>query len=211
MFISVLGIALLYLAMNVSVVSVIPWQEARHSQFIVSTFIERLYGTSAAMFATILILWVAFASLFAVMLGYSRVPYAAAADGAFFKVFAKLHPTKNFPYVSLLALGGVAFVFSLLFRLSEVITAILAMRILVQFIGQAIGVVLLRKKKGIKHLAFKMPLYPLPVILVIITWLLVFFSTGKDFMLSGLTVIAAGIIVYYIKQYFEKKTQPLNY
>ncbi len=205
MFISVFGIAVLYLLMNVSVVSVIPWQEARHSQFIVSTFIERLYGIGAAKLATVLILWIAFASLFAVMLGYSRVPYAAAADGAFFKVFARLHPTKNFPYVSLLALGATAFVFSLLFKLSEVITAILAMRILIQFIGQAVGVVLLRRKRGTLHLPFKMPLYPLPVIAVIVTWFLVFISTGKDFMLSGLAVIGAGLIAYFIKDALEKR------
>ncbi len=204
MFISVVGIAVLYLAMNISVVSVIPWQEARHSQFIISTFFEHLYGSAAAKFATVLVLWVAFASLFAVMLGYSRVPYAAAVDGSFFKVFARLHPTKHFPYISLLALGATAFIFSLLFKLSEVITAILAMRILIQFIGQAVGVVLLRKKKGIAHLPYKMPLYPLPVILVIATWLLVFISTGQTFILSGLAVIAAGIIVYQLKTKISK-------
>ncbi len=204
-FISVFGIALLYLAMNISVVSVIPWQEARHSTFIVSTFVERLYGITAAKFATGLVLWVAFASLFAVVLGYSRVPYAAAADGAFFKVFARLHPTKHFPHVSLLALGATAFVFSMLFKLSEVITAILAMRILIQFIGQAIGVILLRKKNGTTNLPYKMPLYPLPVIVIIITWLLVFISTGKNFMLSGLAVILAGIITYIIKTKIENQ------
>ena len=111
MFISVIGIAILYLAMNMSVSSVIPWQEIKQWQdsgqnnFVVSTFIERLYGGTAANIATLMILWVALASLFAVMLGYSRVPYAAAVDGAFFKIFGKLHPTKNFPYVSLLVLG----------------------------------------------------------------------------------------------------------
>ncbi len=204
-FISVFGIALLYLAMNISVVSVIPWQEARHSKFIVSTFVERLYGITAAKIATGLVLWVAFASLFAVVLGYSRVPYAAAADGAFFKVFARLHPTKHFPHVSLLALGATAFVFSMLFKLSEVITAILAMRILIQFIGQAIGVILLRKKNGSTNLPYKMPLYPLPVIVIIITWLLVFISTGKNFMLSGLAVILAGIIAYIIKSKIENR------
>lgn len=198
MILSVVGIAVLYLSMNVSVVSVIPWQEAAKSEFVVSTFIEKLYGSNLAIFATLLILWVAFASLFAVMLGYSRVPYAAAKEGEFFKIFARLHPTKNFPYVALIGLGVTAFAFSLLFKLSEVITAILAMRIVVQFIGQAIGVILLRKANRTK-LPFKMPLYPLPVILAITIWILVFISTGKEFMLSGLIVILSGVVVYLIK------------
>ncbi len=198
MLLSVIGIAILYLLMNMSVVSVIPWQEASESKFIVSLFLEKLYGTTAATIGTVLILWIAFASLFAVMLGYSRVPYAAAKEGEFFEVFSKLHPTKHFPHVALIGLGITAFFFSLLFKLTEVITAILAMRILVQFIGQAIGLMMMRKNKTIEF-PFKMSLYPLPVIIAIIMWLAIFISTGLTFMYSGLIVITTGIIAYLIK------------
>ncbi|TGE27564.1 APC family permease [Hymenobacter metallicola] len=197
-FLSILGIMALYLLLNWSVGTVIPWQQAQHSEFIVSTFVEKLYGAVAAQWATALVLWVAFASLFAVLLGYSRIPYAAAADGEFLPIFAKTHPTKHFPHVSLLILGGVGFVFSLLFRLGEVITAILAMRILVQFVGQAVGLVLLRRRNGTASLPFKMPLYPLPVVIAVAVWLLIFWSTGPTFMLSGLTVISTGIIVFLL-------------
>ena len=211
MFISVIGIAVLYLAMNMSVGSVIPWQEIKSwqdhdkNQFVVSVFIERLYGHTAAIVATVMILWVALASLFAVMLGYSRVPYAAAVDGAFFKIFARLHPTKNFPYISLLVLATFAFVFSLLFRMGDVISGILAMRIMVQFIGQAVGVVLLRKRNGTNHLSYKMPLYPLPVILVTIMWLGIFCSTGLKIMGSFLIVLISGIVVYMIQAKMKKQ------
>ena len=204
MFISVAGIALLYLAMNISVTSVISWQQIQQWQvtgnnnFVVSIFFEKLYGSRAANIATIMILWVALASLFAVMLGYSRVPYAAAADGAFFKIFAKLHPTKNFPYVSLLVLASFAFLFSLLFKMKHVIDAILAMRILLQFIGQAIGVMLLRRRNGTSGLPYKMPLYPLPVLLAIAMWLFIFYATGITIILSFLIVFGSGIIVYLI-------------
>lgn len=200
MFISIAGIAFLYLMMNISVASVLPLEQIKQSKFVVSEFVQTLSGPIAANIATILILWVAFASVFSATLGYSRIPYAAAKDGAFFKVFAQLHPTKHFPHISLLVLGAVAFVFSLLFKLHEVISAILAMRILIQFIGQGIGLLLLVKRKSRKHFAWKMPLYPLPVILAIIIWALVFVSTGKQMMLGGLTVIGLGMIVFLIKQ-----------
>ncbi len=211
MFISVIGIAVLYISMNMSVSSVIPWQEIKQWQdaginnFVVSTFIERLQGHTAANIITVMILWVALASLFAVMLGYSRVPYAAAIDGAFFKVFGKLHPTKNFPYVSLLVLAGFAFVFSLLFKMKHVIDGILAMRIMIQFIGQAAGVILLRKRNGTKNLPYKMPLYPLPVILVIAMWLFIFYATGLTIILSFLIVFASGLIVYFIYAKLQKQ------
>ena len=195
-FISIIGISILYLAMNVSVVSVIPWQDAQNSTFIVSAFIEKIYGSNAAIVATVLVLIVAFASLFAVLLGYSRIPYAAAADGKFFPVFAKLHSTRHFPYVSLLFLGGLAFIFSLLFKLSMVINAILAMRILIQFIGQAVGVILLRRRNGSSSLPFKMKFYPLPIFVAIFIWLCIFISTGKEMTLYAGGIITAGIIVY---------------
>ena len=198
MILSVLGIAVLYISMNMSVVSVIPWNEAAKSEFVVSTYFEKLYGHTAALLATVLILWVAFASLFAVMLGYSRVPYAAAKEGEFFEVFAKIHPTRHFPHIALLGLGITAFAFSLLFKLSQVITAILAMRIVIQFIGQAVGLIILRRKKQIV-LPFKMPFYPLPVIIAILIWGFIFISTGKEFMISGGIVIISGTIVYLIK------------
>jgi fructoselysine transporter len=202
-FISVIGIAALYLCMNISIVSVIPWQEAQHSLFIVSTFIEKIYGAKAAMIATGLVLWIAFASLFAVMLGYSRVPYAAAADGNFLPLFAKLHPEKHFPYISLLFIGGLGFLFSLLFKLSDVIKAILAMRILVQFIAQAIGVILLRRRKSTDQIPFKMWLYPLPIIVSIAIWLFVFILTGW-YALGGALIALTGIGIYYLRQEINK-------
>ena len=210
MFISIVGIAGLYLLMNVSVVSVVPWQEAQHSEFIVSTFVETIYGAKAARLATVLVLLVAFSSLFAVLLGYSRVPYAAAVDGQFFGIFARLHPTRQFPYMSLLFLGGLGFVFSLLFRLGDVITAILAMRIVIQFVGQAIGLLLLHRRRAVAEFPFRMPLYPLPVLLAISIWLFIFFSTGWGFMLSGLIVIGLGVVAFLIAAAVRKQWPFVN-
>lgn len=199
MFISIAGIALLYFFMNVSVASVLPLPQIQQSRFVVSEFVQQLSGSTAATIATVLILWVAFASVFSATLGYSRVPYAAASDGAFFKIFARLHPTKHFPHISLLFLGAIAFVFSLLFKLRDVIDAILAMRILIQFIGQGVGLLWLVKRKGKKHFAWRMPLYPLPVILAILIWGYIFFSTGEKMMMGGITVIVLGVLAYLIK------------
>lgn len=205
MFISIAGIAVLYLMMNVSVASVLPLEQIQKSKFVVSEFVQHLSGSTSATIATILILWVAFASVFSATLGYSRIPYAAASDGAFFKIFARLHPTKHFPHISLLYLGGIAFVFSLLFKLRDVIDAILAMRILIQFIGQGVGLLWLVKRKGKQHFAWRMPLYPLPVILAILIWGYIFFSTGEKMMMGGVTVIGLGVIAYLIKSYRNKE------
>jgi fructoselysine transporter len=198
-FISIFGITALYLLMNISVMSVMRWESVKDSdKYLVSSFMEQLYGPTAGTIVTILILCIAFSSLFAVVLGYSRVPYAAAVDGNFFKIFSKLHPTKNFPYISLIFLCALGFVFSLFMKLSEVISSILAMRIIVQFIAQSVGVTLLRKKFGSKDLPFKMWLFPLPVILSIAIWIFLFISTGW-FALWGSLIAIIGVIVYMVK------------
>jgi fructoselysine transporter len=199
-FISIAGIAVLYLLMNYSVMSVMPWQLVKgDDKYLVSSFMESLFGEQAAMVVTGLILCIALSSLFAVVLGYSRVPYAAAVDGNFFKVFSKIHPTKNFPHVSLIALCAIGFLFSLILKLGDAIKAILAMRIMVQFIGQAVGVVLLRRRFRDKELPFKMWLFPIPVILSIAVWIFLFISTGS-FALYGSLIAFAGVGIYFIKE-----------
>jgi fructoselysine transporter len=206
MFLSITGISLLYLAMNISVTSVIPWQEIdTDSKYVISLFMERLAGNTAAAVVTCLILWIAIASVFSATLGYSRIPYAAAADGAFFKVFAKLHPTKHFPHISLLVLGGIAFVFSLLFKLSDVISAILAMRVLIQFIGQAVGLLMLRKARGKSAFPYRMPFFPLPAYIAIVLWGGILISTGWEMFKTSLGVIGAGTVVYFVKASRQKE------
>jgi amino acid transporter len=206
-FISIIGIAALYLAMQTCILGVVPWQEAVHSKFIVSTFVEHIYGPGAAKFATLMILWIAFGSLFSLSLGYSRVPYAAAVDGTFFRVFARVHPEKHFPHVSLLTLGAAALAFSMMFRLREVISAILAMRILVQFIGGAAGLVALRRRWPGGRFPYKMPLYPLPVVVVVLGWLGVFAATGSvevrgvliDLRLAAVVLMLLGALIFLLR------------
>src|SRR5262249_26458190 len=98
--ISLLAVAAIYFAINLSILGVVPWRTfvpadtQPSAGFVVSIFMERVYGSKIAVAFTALILWTAFASVFALLLGYSRIPYAAAQDGYFFRVFGRLHPTK---------------------------------------------------------------------------------------------------------------------
>ncbi|HEY7235166.1 MAG TPA: APC family permease, partial [Gemmatimonadaceae bacterium] len=149
--ISTAAVAVIYLGINLSIVGVVPWRDfvpaSTHpeSNFIVSVFMQRIYGPRVATIFTLLVLWTAFGSVFALLLGYSRIPFAAAESGYFFRVFGRLHPTKDFPYVSLLVLGGLS-ILAGFFSLGTVIDALIVTRILVQFIGQVFGLMLLRRR-----------------------------------------------------------------
>ncbi len=200
---SLLAVAVIYIAMNFSIIGVIPWREFTvtdpnaDAPPIASIFIEKLYGSKTAFVFTVMVLWTSFASVFALILGYSRIPFAAARDGYFFNFFSKLHPRKEFPHRSLLLIGGLAIVCSFL-SLQAVIDALVTMRILVQFIGQIGAVVILRRTKPASDRPFKMWLYPLPALVALLGWIFLFLTSGKQQMLYSLLAIATGAAAFIV-------------
>src|SRR5881396_3134187 len=199
--ISTVLVAVIYLAINLSIIGVVPWRDfvpaAAHPQsnFVVSMFMERIYGPRLATVFTAMILWTAFGSVFALLLGYSRVPYAAAKDGYFFKVFARLHPTQGFPYVSLLVLGVLSIVAGFA-SLGTVIDALITTRILVQFIGQIGAVTLLRRRAPEMPRPYRMWLYPLPSLVALLGWIFIFATTPPTVVAFGLGALLLGVVCF---------------
>jgi APA family basic amino acid/polyamine antiporter len=205
---SIVLVGCLYIVMNISILGVIPWQELTHAAasqerfYIVSVFMERIYGHWAAYLVTALIMWTAFASVFSLLLGYSRVPYAAALDGNYFRVFARVHPHGRFPYVSLLALGLVAMAFCFL-RLADVIAALVIIRIMVQFLLQTVGVIVLRFRRPGLLRPFRMWLYPLPALLATAGFVFVLFSR-KGFLKEiryACVLVVLGLAIYLVRSW----------
>ena len=175
-------------------------------RFVISVFIERLYGSTAAVVATILIMWTAFASVFSLLLGYSRVPYAAALDGNYFKIFSKVHPKHRFPYVSLLIMGGIAALFCFL-KLADVIAALVVIRIIIQFLAQIVGVLILRQTRPEFPRPFRMWLYPIPAVIAILGFLYVLFARPnfqKEVKYAAVLIVL-GLIIYLIRSYRKKE------
>jgi len=199
--ISTVAVAAIYFAINLSIIGVVSWREfvpaGDHAQsaFVVSVFMERIYGSAIARGFTVLILWTAFASVFALLLGYSRIPFAAAREGYFFKVFGAVHPTGGFPHVSLVCLGVLSIVASAA-SLGVVIDALIAIRILVQFIGQIVGLILLRRARPEMPRPYRMWLYPVPAAIAFAGWVFVLATTDPSVILFGLVALAAGIVCF---------------
>ena len=201
--ISTVAVAIIYIGINLSIIGVVPWREfvpaAEHPQssFVVSVLMERIYGSGVATLFTLLILWTAFGSVFALLLGYSRIPFAAAKSGYFFRVFGRLHPTKDFPYVSLLVLGAISIMAGFL-SLGTVIDALIVTRILVQFMGQAVGLILLRRHAPDMPRPYRMWLYPLPALVALLGWIFVFATTQFRVILFGVGVLALGCVAFLL-------------
>jgi amino acid transporter len=209
--ISIVAVATLYLLMNISILGVLPWQEldqaaASESRFYVaSTLLQRTFGTWWGMFGAFLIMWTAFASVFSLMLGYSRVPYAAAQDGNFFRPYAKLHPKNQFPHRSLLTLGIVATLFCML-RLQDVIAALVVIRIMVQFLMQVIGLLLLRARRPDFARPFRMYFYPIPAVLAALGFIYILYARPNLKEIKfGIGIAFVGIILFLARSWQRKE------
>jgi amino acid transporter len=200
---SLVLVAAMYVGINLSINGVISWREfvpaEQHPEianFIGSIFVERLWGTTAAGVFTLLVVWTGIGSVFALLLGYSRIPYAAANDGTFFRVFGKVHPRGHFPHVALVVLGVLAIAASFV-SLGVVIDTLIAARILIQFIGQIGALWLLRKHAPNLSRPYKVWFYPLPLLAAGLGWLLVFATTPPMVIAFALGALALGVVGYF--------------
>ncbi len=204
---SIVLVAALYLAMNLSVLGVLPWRQIvdmrqggpGHS--VMAVFMERLYGAAAGRWMAALIVWTAFASVFSLLLGYSRVLYAAARDGNFFASLGRLHPRHQIPHRALLWLAAAASL-ACLFRLVDVIAALVVLRLLLQFLLQQVGLLRLRRQRPELFTGFHMRLYPLPVWIAIAGSLFVLLARHGSLRQMALAAgfALAGVIVFALRK-----------
>jgi amino acid transporter len=212
-------VAALYLALNVSILSVLPspqllsLQNIEARRALLSQFMQTAYAPSLGVhagvllgkLAAVLVMVTAFASVFSLLLGYSRIPFAAAREGGFFAVFGRLHPTRHFPHVALLALAGVACL-ACFFSLGDVVAALVVIRILLQFLLQHVGVMVLRRTQPDLPRPFRMSLYPLPPVVALLgfSYIVVFRPNfHRELALAG-CVLIVGVLTYAIWSRYER-------
>jgi basic amino acid/polyamine antiporter, APA family len=209
---SVALVAVLYLSLNTSVLGTMPWQEligqagANARLSVAAVVVQRAYGALAGRIIALLVMWTAFASVYALLLGYSRVPYAAAMDDNYFRVFARVHPRHRIPHVSLLMLTGVAMLFCML-QLADLVAALVVIRILLQFLLQQVGVMVLRHTQPDLPRPFKIWFYPLPPIVAIVGFLYILFSRPNFAreLFFALAVVLTGTATYMIRSYKRRE------
>jgi amino acid transporter len=187
-------VAVLYLGLNISILGVLPWEQAAQSKAVVADFMQAIHGRIGGTLAVSLILLASWGSALVVLLGYSRVPYAAAADGQFFRVFAKLHPRGGFPTVSLVFVG-VTSALACFLSLEQLIATLMVVQILFQYIAQCFAVVALRRRK-VSAEAFRMPFYPLPIAISVVGWLYLVATSGWPSVVTAVVAVVVGTLIF---------------
>lgn len=201
---SILLIAALYLCMNLSIIGTLPWQQAQHSRVVVSDFMQAVHGTWAAKTVAGLILIASWGSTFAILFGYSRIPFTAAVDGTFPKIFARVHPTGRFPTVSLVFMGVASAVLCLL-SLGELISALIVIQTILQFMAQCVAVILLRRQGGGSGDTFRMPLYPLPALIALCGWAYIVATGQMRHVVIALGLGVAGVLVFLFRAHRQQQ------
>jgi len=201
---SILLVAALYLLMNLSIIGTLNWHDVQRSNAIAADFMQSVYGHWAGLLVSLLVLVVSFGSVFANMLGFSRIPYAAAADGHFFAPFARLHKTGRFPTVSLVFMG-VASAVACLFTLSELIKVLIVVQAIFQFAAQCVAVELIRRRNPRAVGVYRMPLYPFPAAVALLGWIYIAVSSGMRYVAIGLGMVAIGTTIYLFKAKHERE------
>jgi amino acid transporter len=200
---SVWIIGVLYILMTVAIIGVIPWREAAQSEAVAANLVSLIFGPHLATAFAWLVVWTALAGVFAMSLGYSRIPFAAARNGDFFRVFGTLH-AGGFPVIAIVCLGALT-TGACYLKLGDVIDAAVAVRILVQFVGQIVGLHILRTTRPDARLPFRMRLYPIPSFIALVGWLFVL-ATQKPLVLAiTLGVTLAGVPAFWIWKVVEKR------
>ncbi|MEU9175809.1 APC family permease [Streptomyces sp. NPDC048550] len=179
---SIIGIMAIYLLLQIGSLGVLDWHRMLDPKDIASTSVasavlEETWGKGAAQVVTVLILVTAFASVFAGLLGGSRVPYDAARDRVFFRPYAKLHAKHRFPVLGLATMGAVTAVGFLIGRHTDLVTLIqllTTVMVLVQALAQILALSVLRRRQPGLRRPYRMWLYPLPSLIALVGWLVIY-------------------------------------
>jgi amino acid transporter len=196
--VSALLVCVLFIGLHLAMLGTVRWQDvpARDDVNLPAVFMRQIHGPWAATLVSLCLIWSCLGAAFAALLGYSRIPYGAARHGHFFAVFGRVHPTYCIPHLSLLLVGGLTLFWSF-FDLANVINALIVTRILEQFIGQIVGVVLLRRTQPERPRPYRILLYPLPCLIAMVGWLYVYGCAGWPFMVLGLVTLLAGTAAFF--------------
>jgi amino acid transporter len=195
---SIAIIAVLYFMLNLSILGTVPWRAAVQSRAIVADFMTQIYGAAGGMLVAVLILIASWGSALVVLLGFSRVPYAAARDGRFLRAFAVLHPRGQFPMLGLLYMGVMSAA-ACFFSLADLIAVLIVVQTLFQFVAQCIAVILLRRTTAPAADRFRMPFFPLPALIAMAGWFYIAITSKPVHIAIGLSMRLGGAAVYLVR------------
>jgi APA family basic amino acid/polyamine antiporter len=188
-----------YLLVNVAYFYVLSPGQVAASNRVAADMMSHLYGRAAAGAVTIAVLISIFAALNGSILSGSRVPYAMARDGLFFRTSAVVHPRFKTPGHSIVLLCLWSCVVVLSGWYDDLYNFVI-FGSWILYLMTAVSVFVLRRKQPALPRPYHVIAYPLvPVLFSAVAVLLLVstFHTRPRESLMGLALMALGIPFYF--------------
>jgi APA family basic amino acid/polyamine antiporter len=195
----VLAVMAIYLLANLAYFYVLPADEVASSDLVAADMMRKIYGAAGAKIVSVAAMISIFAALNGSILTGSRVPYAMAADGLFFRSVAKVHPQFRTPGTSILALSAWSAILVLSGRYDQLFTYVIFASWILYGMTTA-AVLVLRYKQPNMDRPYRTFGYPVvPVVFVLSALGLVIstlFNSPRE-SLMGLSLVLLGLPFYY--------------
>jgi APA family basic amino acid/polyamine antiporter len=212
LFIGTLTVLILYVLANLAYLYVFPASRMAASGRIAADVMAEVFGPAGASAIALIILLSMTGTANGHILTSSRVFYAMAQDGLFFKSVANVHPRYQTPHVSIILLASWAAVLSLSGTFEQLFSYVIFGFWI--FMGLTVaGVLILRRKRPDLPRPYKTWGYPVtPILFILSSIFLTVNSLIQNFWNSaiGLTLIVLGLPVYYIWQGRGKNSRENN-
>ena len=196
-----------YLVVNAAYYAVLPPESIRGSDRVAALAVQEALGPGAAVSISLLIVISILGAMNGITLGAARVSYAMAADGLFFRSFARLHPRSHAPVVATVAQGLFAALFTLVGTFQQLFTSFVFTSWI--FYGLAVAaVIVLRRREPALPRPYLCPWYPAtPIFFLLATAGIIISTFVASFWpaILGVGIILAGIPLHFAFQYFERR------
>ncbi len=192
---TVIGI---YLLTNLAYFYVLPAQTVGSTDRVAGEMMRRILGGFGANGVSIAAMISIFAALNGSILSGSRVPYAIARDGLFFRSVAYIHPVHRTPSVSILLLNAWAALLVLSGRYDDLFNYVIFASAILYAMATASVIVLRRKRPDLvrPYRTIGYPFVPIFFILGISCMIVSTLINRPRESLMGLALIALGIPFY---------------
>ncbi len=189
----------IYLLTNLAYFYVLSGAEVGATPRVAAEAMQKVLGKSGASMVSIAAMISIFAALNGSILSGSRVPYAMARDGLFFKRMSRINPHFRTPGACIVLLGIVSSIILLSGRYDELATLVIFPSWILYGMTAA-SVIVLRIKRPEMNRPYRVPGYPLVPLFFVLVAIALLYSTLLNSPREsgiGLVLIIAGLPFYF--------------
>lgn len=200
------GVMLVYLAVNVAYLYILPLAAIQNSPLVAADAAGRVLGTGASALISGLVMVSTFGSLAGVSMSEPRLFFAMGRDRNFFAATGRVHPRYQTPHVAILAASGIACAYVSV-RSFEQLAATFVLGLMPFYALAVLGVWRLRRTRPGAERPYRAFGYPWVLVLYLGAVLLVLGNAlihTPAIALVNVAISLAGIPVYFLWKKFYR-------